>query len=321
MNALRRLLLLLLGLLLLSACAAPQTPTPEATMVPSEPARPSPSATPSPQASETPQPPKPTQTPWPTRTATQPTATRAATVEPEWILDWADEFDVDGAPNPEIWDYEVGLVRNREAQYYTRDRRENVRVEGGYLVIEAHKEDFEGSSYTSGSIQTHGRKEILYGRVEVRAKVAPGRGTWPAIWLLGSNIDQVGWPKCGEVDIMEYVGYMPDRLFSAIHVQAFNGAKGNGKGFTLELENAAAEFHVFALNWYPDRMDFFVDGQRTLTFWNLGTGKDVWPFDEAQYLILNLAIGGAWGGTEGIDDTIFPVQYLVDYVRVYKAAQ
>jgi len=237
-----------------------------------------------------------------------------------WLLDWADEFDVDGPPNPQHWGYESGFIRNNETQYYTVDRRENARVEGGYLIIEARGEEYEGARVTSASLNTWKKHDILYGRIEVRAKVPAGTGTWPAIWLLGTNIEEVGWPDCGEVDIMEYVGFTPGQFHCGVHMGAYNSSKGNGKSRVSEWANAESEFHVFVLNWFPDRMDFMVDDTLTFTYWNEGLGEYSWPFDQPQYLLLNLAIGGAWGGQMGVDESIFPAQYLIDYVRVYKAA-
>ncbi|MBN1417749.1 MAG: glycoside hydrolase family 16 protein [Planctomycetes bacterium] len=238
--------------------------------------------------------------------------------DPEWKLVWRDEFDKPGLPDPEKWDYEVGFVRNREAQYYTRARRENARVEKGVLVIEARKERFEKGEYTSASLITRGKAEWRYGRVEVRAKLPTGRGMWPAIWMLGSNIRQVGWPRCGEIDIMENVGFDPDVIHANIHTQAYNHVKRTGKGSRIEIPRPYADFHVYAIEWFEDRIDFYVDGRKYFTFKNEGTGRDVWPYAEPHYLILNAAIGGAWGGQKGIDDSIFPQKYLIDYVRVYE---
>jgi beta-glucanase (GH16 family) len=261
----------------------------------------------------------PSPTPRPTRTPPPPTATRAPTREVTWVLDWADEFDVPGLPDPAHWNYEEGLVRNNESQYYTRERLENARVENGSLVIEGRKEAFEGAEYTSASLVTHGKHDWAYGRVEVRAKLPTGVGTWPAIWLLGSSIAEIGWPDCGEIDIMENVGYNPDMIYVNIHTKSYNHVLGTNKGGSLYLPKPYADFHIYALNWYPDRLDFFVDDELVFTYYNEGTGTDVWPYDAPHYLILNLAIGGSWGGTNGVDEKIFPQQMLVDYVRVYQA--
>ena len=256
-------------------------------------------------------------------------------VDPEkWELVWSDEFDYTGLPDPEKWDYEVGYVRNNESQYYTQARKENARVEGGMLVIEAHKEQFpnprynpesrrqmdrrEFADYTAASIHTWHKAEWTYGRIEVRAKVPTGKGTWPAIWMLGTNRGEVGWPTCGEIDIMEYVGYDPERIHANIHTAKYNHTIGTGRGNNIRVEKPWEKFYVYAVEWYPDHMDFFVNDRKYFTATNDGTGDEAWPFDKPQYLILNLAIGGAWGAREGIDDSIFPAQYYIDYVRVYQ---
>jgi beta-glucanase (GH16 family) len=253
----------------------------------------------------------------------------------QWKLVWSDEFNVPGLPDPAKWDYETGFIRNNEQQYYTRARKENARVEDGMLIIEARKEQWknptydpagkgkgrggrsrEFADYTSASLTTRGKASWTYGRIEVRAKLPAGRGTWPAIWMLGTN-RQVGWPACGEIDIMEFVGFEPGIIHANIHTKRYNHVLKTGKGDKITIADASEAFHVYAVEWRPDRLDFFVDGQKYFTFQNEGTGADVWPYDKDQYLILNLAIGGSWGGQKGIDDSIFPQRYSIDYVRVY----
>jgi len=256
----------------------------------------------------------------------------------EWKLVWADEFNEPGLPNPAKWDYETGFIRNNEQQYYTRARRENARVEDGVLIIEARKEQWknpaydpaaqgrgrgrggrgrEFAEYTSASLTTRGKASWTYGRIEVRAKLPAGRGTWPAIWTLGTNQRQVGWPACGEIDIMEFVGFEPGVVHANIHTKKYNHVLKTGKGDKIRIDDASEAFHVYAVQWEPDRLDFFVDGRQYFTFRNEGTGPDAWPYDQAQFLILNLAIGGSWGGQKRIDDSIFPQQFCLDYVRVY----
>jgi len=237
-----------------------------------------------------------------------------------WKLIFSDEFDVPGAPDPGRWTWDLGYIANNEAQYYT-SRRENARVENGMLVIEARKEPWEGYAYTSARLKTQGIAEFLYGRVEVRAKLPTGRGTWPAIWMLGADIGRVGWPACGEIDIMENVGFDPLTIVGSVHTSAYNHVAGTQRNAitTLSGPSPSEEFHVYALEWFPDRIEVSADSQVYFTFRNEGTGERTWPFDEPQFLILNLAIGGSWGGQQGIDDDLFPHRMLVDYVRVYGA--
>jgi len=256
----------------------------------------------------------------------------------EWKLVWADEFDKPGPPDPAKWAYETGFIRNNEQQYYTRDRQENARVENGSLIIEARKERFhnpafvqttntntsyrtrrnrEYADYTSASLTTRGKASWTYGRIEVRAKLPSGRGAWPAIWTLGAN-GQGGWPGMGEIDIMEFVGFDPGVVHANIHTRKYNHVQKTGKGSQIKIADASEAFHTYALEWFADRLDFFVDDQKYFTYRNEGTGVDAWPYDKDQYLILNLAIGGAWGGAKGIDDASFPQRYYIDYVRVYQ---
>jgi beta-glucanase (GH16 family) len=236
-----------------------------------------------------------------------------------WTLAWADEFDAAGAPDAGTWDYEEGFLRNDEKQWYTRDRRENARVEGGSLVIEARKEAFERGQYTSASLVTRHRRSFLYGRLEVRAKLPRGRGMWPAIWMLGASIDGVGWPRCGEIDVMEHVGFVPGRVHATVHTDAYNHVKGTQKGAQVDLGDLYDTFHVYAVEWRPERIDFQVDGRPYFSFAKEPGGDAVWPFDREHYLILNVAVGGSWGGQQGIDDAVFPQRMTVDYVRYYRA--
>ncbi len=236
-----------------------------------------------------------------------------------WKLVWNDEFDKDGRPDPAKWDQEEGFIRNNEKQFYTKGRPGNARVEKGNLVIESRKEQFEKGEYTSASLLTRGKAEWVFGRVEVRAKIPTGRGTWPAIWMLGAD-RKLGWPACGEIDIMENVGYDPDVICANIHTKSYNHVKKTGKGDKVAAKAPYNDFHIYAIDWYPDHIDFFFDDQKYFTFKNEGTGSDVWPYDKPHYLILNTAIGGAWGGQKGIDDAIFPQKFLIDYVRIYQKA-
>jgi beta-glucanase (GH16 family) len=255
----------------------------------------------------------------------------------DWKLVWSDEFSKDGRPDPSKWDYEVGFVRNNEAQYYTRDDAKNARVENGRLIIEARKErlaDLPGparkrggaagrttADYTSASLTTQGKAAWTEGRIEVKAKLPTGRGSWPAIWTLGTNIDQVGWPRCGEIDIMENVGFDPDLIHANVHTQYPNQPRRSDKGAQITIPKPYADFHVYAVEWDTKVMTFSVDGKTYFTYENEGSGADTWPYNKPQYLILNIAIGGAWGGQKGIDDAIFPQTMEIDYVRVYQKAE
>lgn len=241
-----------------------------------------------------------------------------ASFDAKWDLVWSDEFNYEGMADESKWDYHKGFAYNRESQYYTKARAENARVKDGSLVIESRKEKYEKGEYTSARLHTLNKAEWLYGRVEVRAKLPTGRGMWPAIWMLGTNQDELGWPACGEIDIMENVGYDPDVIHANAHTKAYNHKKKTHKGSKIESEKPYERYHVYAIEWYEDRIDFFFDDEKYFTFENEGTGNDVWPFDKPHYLILNAAIGGTWGGQKGIDDTIFPQKFYIDYVRVFK---
>ena len=222
----------------------------------------------------------------------------------EWELVWSDEFSVNGRPDPAKWAHEEGFIRNHEAQYYTP---KNARVEGGVLVIEARKERLTGhgkrrdtaANYTSASLTTRRKAEWTYGKIEVRAKLPTGRGTWPAIWMLGRDIDKVGWPRCGEIDVMENVGFDPDMIHVNVHTEHYNHVKKTNKGASLKLEKPYADFHVYGVEWTPKSMDFSVDGRKIFTFANEGAGASAWPFDRPHFLILNVAVGGDWAARRG----------------------
>lgn len=236
-------------------------------------------------------------------------------------LVWSDEFDTSGVPDSSKWGYETGYIRNNEMQYYT-NKPENARVEDGNLIIEARRDSSvignDTLKVTSASLITKGKQEWTYGKIEVRAKIPSFLGSWPAIWMLGSNIGEVGWPKCGEIDMMENVGFDPDTVHFNIHTEAYNHVKGTNKGKKVYLKDAASEFHVYTLEWNEDKLDFFLDSVKVFTFNNEGKGPDVWPYDKPHYLILNLAVGGAWGGAKGVDLSALPQKFVIDYVRVYQ---
>jgi len=239
----------------------------------------------------------------------------------DWKLVWSDEFNYQGLPDPTKWGYEEGFIRNHESQYYTRARLENARVEDGHLVIECRKEHFTPTNqapvdYTAASLITQNKESWQYGRIEVRAKLPRGAGVWPAIWTLGTNITQVSWPRCGEIDIMEFVGKEPKGIHGTVHY-AIDG-KHQSDGGKLETNQPYADFHTYAVEWTPERMEFYFDRTKYHTVLvdeaNQGAGN---PFRAPHYLILNFALGGDWGGP--IDDTVLPQQFLIDYVRVYRS--
>ncbi len=239
-----------------------------------------------------------------------------------WKLVWEDNFDTDGLPNGNNWDYEVGYIRNEEKQYYTKERSENARVEDGNLIIEARNDDWNDNEITSASLHTYGKKSILYGRVEVRAKLPTGLGTWPAIWMLGNSIrNGTNWPDCGEIDIMENVGYDPNTIHVNVHTKAYNHMIQTNKGDKVTNVKPYDDFHVYAIEWFEDRIDFYLDDNKIFVFKNEYSGYEKWPFDKPHYLILNFAVGGAWGGVNGVNYSIFPQKYFIDYVRVYEVSE
>jgi beta-glucanase (GH16 family) len=237
-------------------------------------------------------------------------------------LVWSDEFNYKGLPDTNRWQYEKGYVRNREQQYYTDRRKQNAEVKKGHLFITVRNDSLQSDGdvrpITSASLTTKGRGEWTYGRIEVRAKFSSALGTWPAIWTLGSNIDTVGWPACGEIDMLEHVGYMPDTVHFNVHTKAYNHVIQTNKGEKVYSQAPHRKFHVYAIEWFPDRLDWYYDGKKVFSFANEGTGPDAWPFDKPQYLILNFAFGGAWGGIKGVNTKALPQQLVVDYVRVYQ---
>ncbi len=265
----------------------------------------------------------------------EPPKTITTTDGREMSFVWSDEFNGEGAPDPKSWSYEVGYLRNNEAQYYTKDRLENVFQKDGVLTIKTLKERYdiknrpgnkgrEFAEYTSGAIESLGKVEWLYGRVDVRAKLPKGKGIWPAIWMMGRNINEVGWPRCGEIDIMEYVGHTPRTSHATIHMQKKDGerwqvvSKGRNKRFDAPGEAPEERFYVYSLEWTKDKLLLLIDNEVVLEF-NRSDEESktpVWPFDKPCYIILNTAIGGAWGG-EIADDTC-PTEFLIDYVRLYQ---
>lgn len=234
-------------------------------------------------------------------------------------LVWSDEFDGTSI-NTDYWTFETGAGGwgNNELQNYTNG--DNAEIVDGKLVITAEKlnENKVAGSYSSTRMISKGKQSFTYGRMEIRAKLPSGKGIWPAIWMLGENISTVSWPACGEIDIMEYVGYEPDVVHATVHTTSGSGSNGNGSSKTLET--AEEEFHIYGLLWDEDAIVFYIDTPDNITHTYNPTTKTTsnWPFDEDQFFILNVAVGGNWGGAQGIDNTIFPQTMEIDYVRVYQ---
>jgi beta-glucanase (GH16 family) len=245
-----------------------------------------------------------------------------------WTLSWSDEFEGPAGASVDStrWTFDVGGGGwgNQELESYT-DRPKNARLRGdGVLVIEVLRESHVGADgiardYTSARLKTQGRFSQAYGRFEARLKLPHGRGIWPAFWMLGTDITSAGWPACGEIDIMENVGHEPGVAHSTLHGPGYSGAGGIGAPFTLPAgQRFADDFHVFSVEWEPNVLRFFVDGQlyQTLTPARLPAGSR-WVFDRPFFLLVNVAVGGHWPGPPD-DTTVFPQQMLVDYVRAYR---
>jgi beta-glucanase (GH16 family) len=242
-------------------------------------------------------------------------------------LVWSDEFDVAGLPNTAKWAYDTDRNSagwyNNELQYYANARLENSRVENGNLIITARREDlttaadYGGQHYTSARMVTRGKADWTYGFIEIRARLPCGRGTWPALWMLSSP-PQTTWPDDGEIDIIEHVGFDPGVVHGTMHTAAYNHTRNNSRTATTLVADACTAFHRYQLTWTANQIKVGVDDRNFYQYSNDGSGNAVWPFDSPQYLILNIAVGGDWGGQMGVDTTIWPVQMEVDYVRVYQ---
>lgn len=232
-------------------------------------------------------------------------------------LIWSDEFDQNGAPSLENWDYDTGNQGwgNNEAQDYTRSL-ENSSVKAGILTIKAVK---KGDVWTSARLITKNKRDFLYGRIEVSAKLPTGKGTWPAIWMLPTDWAYGNWPKSGEIDIMEHVGYDPGVVHGTVHTGAYNHSIGTQVGKSLTVSDFWGKFHIYAVEWSESKIDFFVDDENYFSFENDKKNDFLtWPFDKPFHIILNIAIGGNWGGKEGIDHSLNEAIMEVDYIRVYQ---
>ena len=238
----------------------------------------------------------------------------------DWILLWSDEFD---APDIDMtkWSYEVGTGNwgwgNGEAQYYT-DNSNNSFIEDGKLIIKAIRQSYSGSDYTSARMVTRNKGDWTYGRIEVRAKLPAGTGTWPAIWMMPTDSEYGGWPDSGEIDIMEHVGFDPGAIHATCHNDTYNWYDGiPPPGGELNVNDFDENFHTYTLEWTESSLKWFVDETLYYTYSNTSSWS-TWPYNYDFFIILNIAIGGTWGGQQGIDDGIFPVQMEVEYVRVYQ---
>lgn len=235
----------------------------------------------------------------------------------KYKLIWSDEFDYEGMPDPTKWIFDIGGHGggNKEAQYYTNDLR-NCIVKDGKLIITALREQKEKMHYTSAKICS--KFAFQYGRLEVKAKIPRGRGTWPAIWLLGNNFRHgTSWPMCGEIDLMEHTGKQPNEIIFSLHTDAYNHRLNNHRTFVKRVENVFDQFVEYALEWTQDYIEFFINRTSVVRFLrNNDICDKCWPFNQKYYLIINLAIGGTLGGE--IDDNIFPVNFEIDYVRIYE---
>lgn len=246
---------------------------------------------------------------------------------PEWELVWSDEFnEVEGtSPNPNNWVYDIGRGQsgwgNQELQYYT-DRPENVSTDGeGNLVITARSESFNGANFTSARIKTQGKFDQTYGRFEARLKTPYGQGLWPAFWMLGESQDGEVWPQIGEIDIMELRGQLPTVISGSLHGPGYSAGNAIGSSYGLQNARFDTDFYTFAVEWYPNRIDFFVDDflYNRITKSEIEAAGNEWVFNDPFYLILNVAVGGTYVGNPSAA-TRFPQTMVIDYVRVYTEA-
>ena len=240
-----------------------------------------------------------------------------------WRTVWADEFDGSAIPDSTKWVYEVGGHGwgNNELQFYTEGRRENARIEGGVLIVEARREEWQGRSYTSARLNS--RQGWQYGRIEARARLPRGRGTWPAIWMLPvrGTYGNGGWPDNGEIDIMEHVGFDPNVVHASVHTRAYNHVAGTQRTARTSVAGAVSDFHVYAVEWTAEDIRGYVDDRQYFSFrnerlTNAQADSRQWPFDREFRILLNEAVGGNWGGQQGVDESIWPQRLEIDYVRV-----
>lgn len=248
--------------------------------------------------------------------------TVVASNKSDYTLVWSDEFDYSGLPDSSKWEYDTEGNEhgwgNNEAQFYTKKRIENALVENGVLNITAIKEDFQDKEYTSARLVS--KADWQYGKFEVRAKIPNGRGTWAAIWMMpgGWTFNDGNWPDVGEFDIMEHVGHDAGVIHASAHSRDYQWQKGTQQTDTIHVSTASENFHSYIWEWTPTVVRAYVDEKMYFEYENEGLGEGKWPYEKPFYLILNVAVGGAWGSLQGIDAEAFPQTMLVDYVRVYK---
>ncbi|MFN4286176.1 MAG: family 16 glycosylhydrolase [Lacibacter sp.] len=251
-----------------------------------------------------------------------PTTTRQPVIDRNWQFEttpvWADEFNSGTQPDLTKWSFDTGGGGwgNNELQYYTNGA--NATVTGGNLVLTARRETVGSNQYTSARLVSRGKGDWLYGKFEIRARLPRGRGTWPAIWMLPTDNHYGNWPASGEIDIMEHVGYDPNRIHFSVHTAAFNHLQNTQRSASVVQANATDDFNVYSCEWTPFAVRGFINGVKYFEFTNANTGFAAWPFDRRFHIILNIAVGGNWGGVQGVDDTAFPTTMLIDYVRVYR---
>ena len=245
---------------------------------------------------------------------------KKAPVTKGWSLKWSDEFNYKGLPDSTKWTYEEGGHGwgNNEKQFYTKADTNNAIVNEGVLSIISRKEKKENSDYTSARILSRGKASWTYGRVEMSAKLPKGVGLWPAFWMLGADIGKTTWPACGEIDIMEHVGYRPGDILGTVHTTAFNHMKNTQKGGEIKIKDPYDSFNTYAIEWDAEKIVFFLNDTEYFRFKNEHKTSAEWPFDKPFFLIMNTAVGGNLGGQKGIDDTVFPAVYEIDYVRVFQ---
>lgn len=243
----------------------------------------------------------------------------------DWKLVWSDEFNGTGLPDTSKWTYDIGNWGwgNNELEYYTVNRLENARQEDGNLIIEARKDDGV-YPWSSARLTTRGKESFLYGKIEFRAKVPSGRGTWSAGWLLGDEYkDELSWPYCGEIDVLENVGFELDpktgngKTHASVHCGAYYFKLGNQPTSIVDVANMNNEYHIYSIEWLSGGVSILIDGKKYFDYHDTSNNL-TWPFNKPQNLILNLAMGGGWGGAKGMDPEMKSAKFIIDYVRVYE---